>query len=63
MNEGDYLRSSKNDWLAKVLEHKGECGGCVGHCVCPVEDHKPIKVVVVGLREIINNSAFQQIQH
>ena len=41
------LATRQDDWLGKVFEHKGECGGGICHRVGAVQDDEAVVVVVV----------------
>ncbi len=48
------LGTGEDDRLGKVLEHETECGGCIGHRICTVQDDEAIEIVVVVVDDFYN---------
>jgi len=46
--------------LAQVLQHEGQCRGCVRKCVGAMEHHKAIEELVGLLQNITNNIIFMK---
>lgn len=45
-----HLGAGQDDGFTQVFAHEGQGGGCVGHSIGTVEDHKAVKVLVVFLQ-------------
>lgn len=45
-----HLGAGEDDGFTQVFAHEGQGGGCVGHSIGAVEDHKAVKVLVVFLQ-------------